>query len=872
MGRPQMFENDYMIVRGKRRKNTVGLLRANDDLADGVIALADETRDNAGLLTMDFCVCKVAETVALAKVVLALEEGEATARLGGDIATTVAKPFFDEFRASNDGCARPVHLGDVLPVPFSGMTLRFVVIEVEAPGATASYGLVEATTLVELSPERVQPSKDGAGIRYSDIGGLRSQLGVIRETIELPLRMPKLYSTLGVKPPKGVLMSGAPGCGKTLIAKAMASEANVYFFDCNGGALVGKPQETEANVRKVFEDCSANAPAILFIDEVDALAPNRDKAASASSLAATSALLTQMDGVKSEARVMVLAATNRPNALDPAIRRAGRFDTEVIVPVPDRVGRKEILQIFIKRKGLKILRPANPDRPEDTPDAVDVDRLSDDTHGYTGADLASLCTKAALHAMTERVAVDVDLEAKEIDVAALDHHFVLMSDFMQAMTHITPSGMRDVAIQKPNVTFDDIGGLEGVKQELREMIEMPVRFADMFEDMGITPPKGAFLYGPPGCGKTMMAKAIANECGCNFISVKGPQLLSKWVGESEENVRDIFSKARNASPCVIFFDELDSVATKRGATDGQGPGDSVVNQLLTEMDGVQERKNVFVIGASNFIDSVDPAVLRTGRMDQFIYIGLPDGPIACEKVLTACLRKTPLDLDHINMGAVADWCFKRGFSPADIAGLCKMAAKDAVIAHLAANGIGFGPDGTKMPADAVKAAAVDAADGAAMGGVAAEATAAAAASAAADASAGGAAASATAVAKHGLASTHSVEQAAVDSIGRPPALTAKMLEDAAAATNPSVNEADRARYETERAKYKVQLTTEVGAGAFEGMFVVTDPERLRFQEFGRIEKLEEPEDDGRVPTPPPVEGDAAAAAPRAIGPIGGGSA
>jgi transitional endoplasmic reticulum ATPase len=843
-----MFENDYILVTGKRRHKTVGILRVNDDLADGVVALSDDARDNASVLTMDFCIVKIADTASLNKVDLALEEREGAPRLGGDIVERVVRPWFNEFRTANGGCSRPIHVGDVLPVPYSGMDLRFVVMGVTAAGASVEYGVVEASTELVLSDERVQPSKDAGTIRYSDIGGLNQQLGVIRETIELPLRMPKLFSTLGVKPPKGVLMSGSPGCGKTLIARAMASEANVYFFDCNGGGLIGKnPAETEGNIRKVFEDCSAHAPAILFIDEVDAVAANRDKAGSAASVAATSALLTQMDGIKSAARVMVLAATNLPNSLDPAVRRAGRFDTEVVIPVPDRTGRKEILQIFIKRRGLKILRPANPDKPEETPDAVDIDRLADETHGYTGADLASLCTKAALNAMTERVALDVDLESKEIDVADLDRHYVLMSDFMAAMLHITPSGMRDVAIQKPNVTFADIGGLENVKQELREMIEMPVRFGDMFEDMGITPPKGAFLYGPPGCGKTLMAKAIANECGCNFISIKGPQLLSKWVGESEENVRDIFSKARNSSPCVIFFDELDSVAMKRGRSDGQGPGDSVVNQLLTEMDGVQERKNVFVIGASNFIDSVDPAVLRTGRMDQFIYIGLPESAADCEKILWACLRKTPLESEAINMAAVAEWCFKRGLSPADIAGLCKRAAKDAVITHLADNGIGFAPDGSKLKTTEAAAAAASAADGAAVGGVAADAT------------SGGAP----------LAASHSAEEKQIASIGKPRPVSATLFESAASQTFPSVSEVDRARYEAERAKFKVQLTTDIGAGEYSGHFVVADPEKLKYQPYGRIEKVdaEDEEDEDRPPTPPPPTASDDAAPRKPVGPI-----
>ena len=847
----QAFEDDYVMLRGKRRSNAIGILRQKDDLADGVIALAGEARDNAKVLTMDFCVAKSVDCPELGAVTFALEQGEGVDRISGDVAGTVLKPFFDDFRAANSGCSRPVHVGDVLPVPYMGTNMRFVVTSVVAAGAETMFGVVVPETTLELSPERVEASRDASMVRYSDIGGLRPQLGVIRETIELPLRMPKLYSTLGVKPPKGVLMSGSPGCGKTLIAKAMASEANVFFFDCNGGALVAsKASETESNVRKVFAECTENAPAILFIDEVDALAPNRDKAASASALAATSAILTQMDGVKSEARVMVLAATNRPNALDPAVRRAGRFDTEVVIPVPDRVGRKEILQIFIKRKGLKILKPVDADRPEETHDAVDVDRLAEDTHGYTGSDLASLCTKAALHAMTERVATTVDLEAQTIDVSALDDHYVLMSDFLAAMVHITPSGMRDVAIQKPNVTFNDIGGLEEVKQELREMIEMPVRFADMFEDMGITPPKGAFLYGPPGCGKTMMAKAIANECGCNFIAIKGPQLLSKWVGESEENVRDIFSKARNSSPCVIFFDELDSIAAKRGNSEGQGPGDSVVNQLLTEMDGVQERKNVFVIGASNFIDSVDPAVLRTGRMDQFIYIGLPDCVEACEKVLRACLRKTPLEADGINMHAIAEWCFARGLSPADIAGMCKLAGKEAVIGHLDKHGFGFNSDGSRKDTDTdagprpVGAAAAAASSSSAAG--------------AADAAA---AAAATSADRHSLAATKSKQDDAVMAIGAPPAMTAATLEAAAAQTKPSVSDADRARYETERAKYKVQLTTDTSAGPFAGEFVITDPERLRFQPYGRIDVREK--DEGRPPTPPPapVEGEPAAPAP-----------
>ncbi|KAK6138109.1 hypothetical protein DH2020_028149 [Rehmannia glutinosa] len=454
-------------------------------------------------------------------------------------------------------------------------------------------------------------------VGYDDVGGVRKQMAQIRELVELPLRHPQLFKSIGVKPPKGILLFGPPGSGKTLIARAVANETGAFFFLINGPEIMSKlAGESESNLRKAFEEAEKNAPSIIFIDEIDSIAPKREKTHGEVERRIVSQLLTLMDGLKSRAHVIVMGATNRPNSIDPALRRFGRFD------------RKSTL--------------------------VDLERIAKDTHGYVGADLAALCTEAALQCIREKMDV-IDLEDDTIDAEILNSMAV---------------------VEVPNVSWEDIGGLENVKRELQETVQYPVEHPEKFEKFGMSPSKGVLFYGPPGCGKTLLAKAIANECQANFISVKGPELLTMWFGESEANVREIFDKARQSAPCVLFFDELDSIATQRGSSvgDAGGAADRVLNQLLTEMDGMNAKKTVFIIGATNRPDIIDPALLRPGRLDQLIYIPLPDED-SRHQIFKACLRKSPLSKD-VDLRALAK--YTQGFSGADITEICQRACKYAI--------------------------------------------------------------------------------------------------------------------------------------------------------------------------------------------------
>jgi len=499
-------------------------------------------------------------------------------------------------------------------------------------------------------------------VGYDDIGGCRKQLAQIRELVELPLRHPQLFKTIGVKPPRGILMFGPPGSGKTLLARAVANETGAFFFLINGPEIMSKlAGESESNLRKAFEEAEKNAPSIIFIDEVDSIAPKREKTNGEVERRIVSQLLTLMDGLKSRAHVIVMAATNRPNSIDPALRRFGRFDREVDIGVPDEIGRLEILRIHTKNMKLH--------------EEVDLEEVSKNTHGHVGADLAQLCTEAAMQTIREKMDV-IDLEDDEIDAEILDSMAVTQENFQYALQTSNPSALRETCVETPNISWDDIGGLEKVKQELQETIQYPIEHPDKYKFFGMEPSKGVLFYGPPGCGKTLLAKAIANECASNFISIKGPELLTMWFGESEGNVREIFDKARQAAPCVLFFDELDSIASARGGNsgDGGGAGDRVINQLLTEMDGVNAKKSVFIIGATNRPDIIDPAVIRPGRLDQLIYIPLPDQGSRMS-ILKAALRKSPVAED-VNIEFLAE--HTKGFSGADLTEICQRSVKYAI--------------------------------------------------------------------------------------------------------------------------------------------------------------------------------------------------
>ena len=463
--------------------------------------------------------------------------------LTGDLTQTYIVPYFRD-------AYRPVMKGDTFIVRGSFRPVEFKVVEV-APG---NYGTVTDKTLVYTEGEPIKREDEEAadGVGYDDIGGCGPQMAKIREMVELPLRHPQLFKVLGVKPPKGVLLYGPPGSGKTLIARAIANETGAFFYCLNGPEIMSKMQgQAEENLRKAFEECEKNQPAILFIDEIDSIAPNREKSQGEVEKRVVAQLLTLMDGVKGRGQVVVIGATNRPNTIDPALRRAGRFDREIDIGVPDKEGRFEILRIHTKNMKL-------------APD-VDLESVANGTHGFVGSDLNSLCTEAAMQCVREKMDI-IDIDSDTIDAEVLESMAVTNDHFKFAQGKSNPSSLRETSVEIPNVTWEDIGGLEEVKRDLREMILYPIDHPEKFEKFGMKPSKGVLFYGPPGCGKTLMAKAVANECAANFISVKGPELLTMWFGESEGNVRAIFDKARGASPCVLFFDELDSVGTARGSS------------------------------------------------------------------------------------------------------------------------------------------------------------------------------------------------------------------------------------------------------------------------------------------------------------------
>jgi len=487
---------------------------------------------------------------------------------------------------------------------------------------------------------------------------LKGQVDKIREMIELPLKYPEIFERIGIDPPRGVLLYGPPGTGKTLIAKAAAQETDAYLIFISGPEIVGKYYgESEARLREVFAEAQKNAPAIVFIDEIDAIAPKREDVGGDKQVERriVAQLLSIMDGLKDRGQVIVIATTNIPNSLDPALRRPGRFDREIMIPIPDRDGRREIIEIHTR--GMPIAAD------------VDLDELANITHGYVGADLAALSRESAMHAL-RKVLPDIDFTKHEIPYEVIANLTVKKEDFMNAFREIEPSALREVFVEIPDVSWDDVGGLAAIKDEIREAIELPLKCADLYAQAAVNPPKGILLYGPPGTGKTLIAKAIAHETQSNFISIKGPALLSRFVGESERGIREIFKKARQAVPCIIFFDEIDAIAPVRGGRNDTGVTERVIAQLLTEMDGLEELKGVTVLAASNRIDIIDPALLRAGRMDLQIELPKPDGEGRLE-IFRVHTRKRPLAKGV----KLADYVPKtEGFTGAEIEAACNRAA------------------------------------------------------------------------------------------------------------------------------------------------------------------------------------------------------
>ncbi|MEM4033759.1 MAG: CDC48 family AAA ATPase [Sulfolobales archaeon] len=557
-----------------------------------------------------------------------------------------------------------------IQIPFAfGEPMKFIDT---ATQPTQAVYIDEDTELV-IREEPVREEAVGRGIpkvTWEDIGDLEEVKERIREIVEIPMRHPELFKHLGIEPPKGVLLYGPPGCGKTLLAKALANEIGAYFIAINGPEIMSKFYgESEARLREIFEEAEKNAPSIIFIDELDAIAPKREEVVGEVEKRVVAQLLTLMDGLKERGKIIVIGATNRIDAIDPALRRPGRFDREIEIPPPDKRARKEILLVHTRDVPLA--------------DDVDIDALAEITHGYTGADLAALVKEAAMSALRKFLkSENIDLN-KPIPPEKLATLKVTKNDFLEALKVVHPTLMREVFVEVPEVRWSDIGGLDEVKQQLREAVEWPLKYPEVFEKMGIRPPKGVLLYGPPGCGKTLLAKAVATESGANFIAIRGPEVLSKWVGESERAIREIFRRARQVAPAVIFFDEIDAITPMRGQRHDSGVTDRIVNQLLAEMDGITMLKNVVVIGATNRIDIIDPALLRPGRFDRVIYVPPPDRRARLE-ILKVHTRKVPLASD-VDLEKLAE--LTEGYSGADLEALVREAVMLALRERLEARPI-----------------------------------------------------------------------------------------------------------------------------------------------------------------------------------------
>jgi transitional endoplasmic reticulum ATPase len=649
----QLFRGDTVLIKGRKRRDTVCIVLADEECEDAKIKCNRVVRNNLRVRLGDIISVHQCPDVKYGKRIHLLPFEDTIEGITGNLFDIYLKPYFLE-------AYRPVRKGDTFLVRAAMRAVEFKVVETDPD----EYCIVAPDTVIHCEGEPIKREDEERpdDVGYDDIGGCRKQLAQIRELVELPLRHPALFKSVGVKPPRGVLMYGPPGSGKTLIARAVANETGAFFFLINGPEIMSKlAGESESNLRKAFEEAEKNSPAIIFIDEIDSIAPKREKTQGEVERRIVSQLLTLMDGLKARSHVVVIAATNRPNSIDSALRRFGRFDRELDIGVPDENGRLEILRIHTKNMKLS--------------EEVDLEQVSKESQGFVGADLAQLCMESALQCIREKMDV-IDLDDDEIDAEILDSLAVTQEHFKFALGTSNPSALRETAVEVPNVTWDDIGGLEAVKNELRETVQYPVEHPELFEKYGMTPSRGVLFYGPPGSGKTLLAKAIANECQANFISIKGPELLTMWFGESESNVREVFDKARQAAPCVLFFDELDSIARARGSSSGDagGAGDRVINQILTEIDGVGAKKNVFCIGATNRPDILDPAIMRPGRLDQLVYIPLPDLPSRIQ-IFKASLKKSPV-ADDVSLEAMA--AALDGHSGADIVAISQRAAKLAI--------------------------------------------------------------------------------------------------------------------------------------------------------------------------------------------------
>ncbi|MFB0561618.1 MAG: CDC48 family AAA ATPase [Candidatus Lokiarchaeia archaeon] len=635
---------DIVEIKGKKTTAAIAWPAYPEDKDKGLVRMDGYLRRNANVSLGDKISVKKAHEKQAKSVILA--------------PTSVRFPVEERFErfVKSKLVGHPVTQGDTIHITVLSRAILFIVVKTNPKGIV----IVKPQTALHISEKPLTEISVGIPqVTYEDIGGLHEEIQKVREMIELPLKHPELFKRLGIEPPKGVLLHGPPGCGKTLIAKAVANESEAHFISINGPEIMSKFYgESEKKLREVFKEAEDNSPSIIFLDELDSIAPKREEVTGEVERRVVAQLLALMDGLKGRGKVIVIGATNRVNALDPALRRPGRFDREIEISVPDKQGRIEVLQIHIR--GMPIA------------EKVDILQLAQTSHGFVGADLEALAREAAMKAL-RRYLPSIDLEEETIPTTILENMEVTQEDFINALKEIQPSAIREVLIEVPTIRWEQIGGLEEIKQQLREAVEWPLKHQEAFTRMGVEPPKGVLLYGPPGCGKTLLARAVATESEANFISIKGPQLLSKWVGESEKAVREVFRKARIASPSIVFFDEFDAVAPRRGS----GVGDSqvterVISSLLTEIDGLEALHDVVVIGATNRPDILDPALLRPGRFDRLILVPAPDDDARLDIFeLYTRGKGMPLaddvDLKRLNREA-------KNYVGADIEAVCREAA------------------------------------------------------------------------------------------------------------------------------------------------------------------------------------------------------
>ena len=645
---------DVIELKGKRRTVAKCLPLYPSDEGKGIIRIDGLGRNNSGIAIGDAITVKKIKAVQAEKVVVAPLE---------------AIPPIDERYLADALESVPLIKGDNVMVPYFGGRLTFQVIGV-TPAADAV--LVTQKTVFHIA-EKGETLRGVPQVTYEDIGGIRDEIKKVREMIELPLRHPEIFEKLGIEAPKGVMLYGPPGTGKTLLAKAVANESNAHFISISGPEIMSKFYgESEARLREIFKEAREKAPSIIFVDEIDSIAPKREEVTGEVERRVVSQMLSLMDGLEARGKVIVISATNRPNAIDPALRRPGRFDREIEIKVPDKKGRQEILQIHTRNMPLL----------SEGDGMVKIEKIASVSHGYVGADLEYLCKEAAMKCL-RRLLPELNLEEEKIPPETLDKLIVNSEDFTKALVEVTPSGMREVFIENPDVKWEQVGGLAEVKRELMEAVEWPMKYPALYDKLGHKMPRGILLHGPSGTGKTLMAKAVATQSEANFVSVRGPELLSKWVGESERGIREIFKRARQSAPCVIFFDEIDSIAPIRGAGGETVVTERVVSQLLTELDGMENMHGVIVLAATNRADMIDPALLRPGRFDKIIQIPLPDKEsrrsilkINCEDIPIADATG-PDKIDYEKLAEMTD-----GLSGADVASIANTAVSLVVHEHL----------------------------------------------------------------------------------------------------------------------------------------------------------------------------------------------